>query len=365
MAVNAHAEGEQMSDAPATSVAGTERDSQAPTSETGGPRLERRRPGAGDLARNLTSRFALLGVWVAMIAFFSILKPGLFFTSSTFTSIFGSQDALAAVFLTAALLCTIIIGEFVDLSVPSVLALSATILPVLNVEHHWNVWLACGVALLACLVVGLIQGVLIVYLGVNTIVVTLGMSTFLLGIGLWLSNLNYVTGLSSSFSKIELANVFGLPVAFYYGIAMMLVFAYVLTFTPLGRHMRFVGSNREVSRLAGIRVNRIRLGSFVMAALIAGVGGIVVSAGLGGFNPATSQTYLLPTFAATFLGTACVQPGKFNPIGTLIAIYFLTTGIVGLGFLNGAGWVSDVFYGGVLVIAVAISTQVHRVLSSR
>lgn len=318
------------------------------------------RPGASPL-RTGASRFALVGVWILMIVLYTLLKPGEFLTSATFTSIFNSQQVL--VFLTCSLLCTIIVGEFVDLSVPSVLSLAATIVPVLVVQHGWNIWLGCAAALAACLLVGLIQGALVVYMGVNTIVVTLGMSTFLLGVALWISNLNYVTGLSNGFAKIDLANVLGLPVSFYYGIGMMVVFAYILAFTPLGRHMRFVGSNREVSRLAGIRVNRIRFGAFVMAALVAGVGGIIAAAGLGGFNPSDAPTYLLPTFAATFLGTAVVLPGKFNPLGTLVAIYFLATGILGLELLGAASWVSDVFYGGVLVIAVAISTLVQRMLS--
>ncbi len=146
---------------------------------------------------------------------------------------------------------------------------------------------------------------------------------------------------------------------------MMVVFAYILAFTPLGRHMRFVGSNREVSRLAGIRVNRIRFGAFVMAALVAGVGGVIAAAGLGGFNPSDSPTYLLPTFAATFLGTAVVLPGKFNPLGTLVAIYFLATGILGLELSAPPVGCRTCFYGGVLVIAVAITTLVQRMLSGR
>jgi ribose transport system permease protein len=315
------------------------------------------------LVRTAASRSALVGVWLLLVVLFGILEPSTFLTSSTFTSIFSSQQAL--VFLTVALLCTIVVGEFVDLSVPSVLALSATIVPVLVVLHGWNEWIASLAALAACGLVGVINGALVVFLGVNTIVVTLGMGTLLLGIGLWMTDSNYISGLSSGFSQIDLANVGGLPVSFWYGLAMVLVFAYVLGFTPLGRHMRFVGSNREVSRLAGIRVNRIRFGAFVAAGLIAGLGGIIATAGLGGFNPSVSQTYLLPTFAATFLGTAAVQPGRFNPLGTFIAIYFLATGILGLELLGAAGWVADVFYGGALVIAVALSTTVHRRLGAR
>ncbi|WP_018505428.1 ABC transporter permease [Parafrankia discariae] len=303
------------------------------------------------------ARFAVVGVWLLLAVIYGIAVPETFLTSGTFQTIFGSQQAL--VFLTAALLCTICVGEFVDLSVASVFGLAAILVPVLNVEHGWNVWAASLVAVLVALLCGAVNGFLIVHLGVNTIVVTLGMGTLLLGIGLWISNLTPISGLSTSFSKTSLLDIVGLPISFYEGILLMVGFAYVLMMTPLGRNMRFVGANREVSRLAGIRVNRIRFGAFTVAGGITGVGGVLAAAATGGFDPTVSQSYLLPTFAATFLGTAILQPGRFNPLGTLIAVYFLATGILGLQLLGVAGWVSNVFYGGVLVIAVTISTLLH------
>jgi len=95
--------------------------------------------------------------------------------------------------------------------------------------------------------------------------------------------------------------------------AVALAFAYVLGFTPLGRHMRFVGANREVSRLSGVRVNRIRFGSFVAASAFSGVGAVVTVAAIGGYNATTSDSYLLPAFASVFLGTAGLNrspPGR-------------------------------------------------------
>ena len=88
-------------------------------------------------------------------------------------------------------------------------------------------------------------------------------------------------------------------------------------------------------------------------------------AALGGYNPTTSDSYLLPVFAAVFLGTAIIEPGRFNPIGTFIGIYFLETGILGLQLLGLQAWVSPVFYGGVLVVAVTISTLLRRRTPSR
>lgn len=304
-----------------------------------------------------SARFAVIGVWILFVILFGALRPDTFLTAGTFTVIFGSQQPL--VFLTAALLCTILVGEFVDMSVASNFGLAAILVTVLNVQHAWNVWLAALAAIVVSTAVGAVNGWLVVRLNVNTIVVTLGMGTFLLGIALWVSNLMPVSGLPASFKQISLAPVLGLPISFFLGLLLMLGFAYLLTYTPLGRNMRFVGENREVSRLAGVRVTRVRLGAFIVAGLIAGVGGVLSAAATGGFDPNVSQSYLLPMFAATFLGTAVLQPGRFNPIGTLIAVYFLATGVLGLQLLGATSWVSNVFYGGVLVIAVTVSTMLH------
>jgi ribose transport system permease protein len=311
------------------------------------------------LPAHFASRYAIIGVWIAMAVLYTAKEGRLFFSWGIFHTIFSQQESL--VFMTMALLCTIIVGEFVDLSVPSVFGFAATILPVLVANHHWGLWPAAIVALLGALACGVVNGLLVVVAGVNTIVVTLGMGTLLTGIALWMSNLNTVVLPSpGGFAKLAILPVGGLYVSFLYGAALALAFAYLLGFTPLGRHMRFVGASREVSRLSGVRVNRIRFGSFVAASALSGVGAIVTVAALGSYNATTSDSYLLPVFASVFLGTAVIQPGRFNPVGTWIGIYFLTTGITGLEELGLQTWVSDVFYGGVLVVAVTIATLLRR-----
>ena len=307
---------------------------------------------------SLASRYALVGVWVLLAGFFAIVEPGTMLTSGTFQTIFGSQQAL--VFLALAAVVTFSVGEF-DLSISAILGLAATLVPVLVVIHGWNPLEASVVAVLACMAVGLLNGLIIVRLGIDAIIATLGMSTFVLGITTGFAHSEAVSGLSTSFGNV--ANhvlVFGLPMSFFYGVVLAIIIAYVMRFTALGRNMAFVGSNREVARLAGVRVARIRVGSYVVSGLLCGIGGVLLTASVGGFDPNSSPTYLLPALSATFLGTAAIKPGRFNPIGTMVAIYFLVTGIVGLQLLGYTGWVSDVFYGAALVIAVIVSTVTRR-----
>jgi ribose transport system permease protein len=306
---------------------------------------------------SFVSRWAILGVWLAMAGVFAAVEPSAFLQVGTFQTIFGSQAAL--IFISLGLLATLIAGEF-DLSFASMQGLAATLVPVLVVNDHWGVLPACGVAVLATVTAGAINGFLVVRVGVDRIVVTLGMANVLLGLALLLANSSTVSGLPASFAAVANQPILGLPVSFYYGLAATLLFAYVIRFTPLGRHLTFVGANREVSRLAGVRVPEIRLASYMVSGLCSGIGGVLVVASVGGYDPTTSVIYLPAGITAAFLSMAAVHPGRFNPIGMFIGVYFLATGTLGLQLLGYTGWVEDVFYGGVLIAAVTVAAIVRR-----
>jgi ribose transport system permease protein len=299
----------------------------------------------------------LLVIWALVILAFSLIEPSTFLQTGTFRTIFNTPVQL--IFLTLALVITFAVGEF-DLSVAAVMGIGGTLVAFLNVNHGMNPWIASLIALAVGAAVGLANGLLIVILGVNPIVVTLGLGTFITGVALWITDLNVINGLPSSFSNAANQPVGGVSISFVYGLVLTLVLAYLLNATPLGLRISFVGANREVARLAGIRVARIRVGAYIASGLISSLGGVILAATLGGFNPSSSPNYLLPAFAAVFLGTAVIQPGKFNAIGAFVGIFFLQTGIVGLQLLGLTGYIENLFYGGTLVVAVTISTIVQR-----
>jgi ribose transport system permease protein len=309
------------------------------------------------LLRSFLSRGSLLVSWAVIILVFAIWEPASFLQIGTFQTIFSTPIEL--IFLCLALVVTFCVGEF-DLSVAAVMGLSGTLVTLLTVNHGMNPWLASLLAIAAAGLVGLLNGTLVVHLNVNPIVVTLGVGTCITGLAQWSTGLNTISGLPASFSNAATYGVGGISIAFFYGVALTLFLTYLLVATPLGLRMSFVGSNPEVARLAGVRVNRIRLGSYIASGLISGLGGVILAATLGGFDPSSSPNYLLPAFAAVFLGTAAIQPGKFNPVGAFIGIYFLQTGIVGLQLAGLGGYIENLFYGATLVIAVTISTIVRR-----
>jgi ribose transport system permease protein len=305
---------------------------------------------------DLSRRGSLIVVWIALFVVFGLLRPNEFLTAGTMQAIFGSQQAL--VFIGLGALCAFAVGEF-DFSVAAVGGFSATLAAVL-VGGGLDVRLAALLAVLAAVGIGAFNALLIIKIGINPIVTTLGVATLLTGISSRISNGGSVTLNSQGLYRVAATQILGLPISFFYGLLVAVLFTYVMTSTPLGRHMLFVGSNRSVARLAMVRVDRIRVGAYLTSSLLCGIGGVLLVGTVGGFDPASASSYLLPALSATFLGTAVIQPGRFNPAGSMIAIYFLATGIVGLQLLGFAGWISDVFYGSALIIAIVLSTLLRQ-----
>lgn len=311
----------------------------------------------GGRLRDGASKFFLVIIWVGLATVFAVLRPDTFLTTATFQSIFGSQSVLLV--LALALLVTLIVGEF-DLSVAGTLGVVAAIVVKLNGVEGTSLVLALVVGLIAAALIGLLNGVLVVKVGVDAIVVTLGMGTLLLGVSLWLTELQTIGGVSAGLLSAMNDKLFGLPLTFWYGLALTILVWYILRHTPLGRRLIFVGHNLEAARLTGLPVDRLRIGAFVAGALLAGIAGILIAGTLGAFQANTAPPFLLPAFAAVFLGSTVATPGRLNPWGTFIAIYFLITGVTGLQLLGLSGWIEDFFYGAALVVAVTLSTIVHR-----
>jgi ribose transport system permease protein len=126
--------------------------------------------------------------------------------------------------------------------------------------------------------------------------------------------------------------------------------------TPIGRYLYAIGGNPEAARLSGVRIDRYTTVAFVTSATIAGAAGIMFCS-LNGPSLNFGGTLLLPAFAAAFLGSTQLIPGRFNVWGTLLAIFVLATGVQGLQLVSGASWLNDMFNGVALIIAVALSIQ--------
>lgn len=295
---------------------------------------------------------------VVLIAIFGYLRPESFLSWTNISTMLGSQAVL--VVLTLALIIPLTGGDF-DLSVAANLTLSAMVLAVLNAQMGWPLAAVVPISLGVGIITGCVNASFILYFRIPSLIVTLGTGTFLSGIVLWISGSMTISGLSPSLvDYVIVKRVLGVPLAFYYALLLCAILWYVFDYTTIGRRLLFVGRGREVARLSGIRVDRIRFGCLVASGFLSSVAALIYAGTIGAADPLSGGSFLLPAFAAAFLGATSIVPGRFNPWGSLFAVYFLVVGITGLTILGIQTFVQNLFYGGALVIAVALSQLVRK-----
>jgi ribose transport system permease protein len=303
----------------------------------------------GDLFR----ASALPLVWVALIVVFALIEPAKFLTTANLANILSTQAV--SVIMALAVLLPLTAGDF-DLSIASNAGLTAMLVAILDVQRHVPI-LACVVlALVLGTFIGVFNAALVLVLKVDAFIATLGIGTVLLGITLAISSQNTIVGISPALTTAVDGSVDGISYCFFAGLVLAAVLWYVMEHTITGRRVLFIGLSPVVSALSGIRVSRIRWMTFTVCGFLAGLGGIAYVGTLGAADPTSaSSTFLLPAYAAAFLGATTITPGRFNAWGIVVSTYFLATGFTGLELLGVPDWVQQLFYGGILVIAVALA----------
>lgn len=303
-------------------------------------------------------KYGLIVAWIVLIIIFGIALPNSFFTWLNFATIFSSQAVL--VVLTLGLIIPLTAGDL-DLSVASTMTLSAMTVAILSAQSGWHIFPTMLAALAVGAAIGLVNAAFIVYFRIHSLIVTLGTGYFISGIVLWVSDSATIAGVSSDLVEwVILTRLFGVSMSFYYALILCIAIWYFFEYTSAGRRLLFVGRGREVARLSGIRVDQVRTFSLVASGMIAAMAGIMYAGTTGSADPSSGLQLLLPAFAAAFLGATSIIPGRFNPFGSMIGVFFLVSGITGLTILGIDSFVQNLFYGGGLVIAVALSQLVRN-----
>ena len=302
--------------------------------------------------------FALPLAWIIIAVLFGILRPSTFATLANIRTIFGSQSVLVIIAL--GLTVALVIGDF-DLSVGANLGFAGMLSAWLNAQVGWPIWISVILALCAGIVIGALNSLLVVGIGVDALVATLGVGTLVTGVTYATTNYLIVSGVDRSLAKVVSSRPFGLPLSFFYALLLATGIWWFLRYTATGRRLAFAGGNREAARLSGLSVNQLRSGAFLFCGFCAALAGVVLTGTLGAADPNNGLAFLLPAFAAAFLGSTTIRPGHFNPWGTVVAVYFLVTGITGLQLLGLRQWIQEIFYGASLILAIVLA----RVVSQR
>jgi ribose transport system permease protein len=308
-------------------------------------------------ARSALYRYAVVFTLVLFIVGFSLLLPRTFFTLGNFRTIVSSQAVL--MILSLGLTLPLTTGEF-DLSIGPMLGCAAVLTAFFAGQSHLPLAAVVIATVLVGVLAGLLNALFVVRIGVNAFIATLGVATMITGLTLAVSDGQILNTVPQPLVDFVQHQFFGLAVPVYVAFALAIALWRLYEHTPLGRHLFFVGEGREAARLVGLKVDRLRAGAFVASGAISAIAGVFTAGQLGAADPSVGPNFLLPAYAAAFLGATTIKPGRFNAWGTVVALYLLVTGVTGLELLGTSSWVQEMFNGAALLIAVTFARFVAR-----
>ncbi|WP_159448091.1 ABC transporter permease [Papillibacter cinnamivorans] len=317
------------------------------------PRLKTSVGGAGSFIQ----KYSVIIAWVVVIAAFTIGSGDLFFNFNTLSLITGTRSVV--VILALAIMIPLTAGDY-DMSSGFTMTLANMITVFLAVEMGWNVWQSAIIAILVGLLVGAVNGIFVVKIGIDPFIVTMGVGTFLAGVTLWISNKTLSGTELAPLQHVSIGKLFNIQYIFFYCFILMLILWYIFEHTSAGKKILFIGHGKEVARLSGIKVGKVRWICLMASSTLSAFAGVMYSGVTGSARSGSCNDFMMPAFAAAFLGSTFIKPGRFNPVGTFIAVYFLETGIRGLSLLGFSTYVQNLFYGAALVLAVALSAIMKK-----
>jgi len=304
--------------------------------------------------RNIGVVYLYALIW----AVFTLWVSDTWLTWLTHRSVLNSNAILVVV--AVGLLLPLAAGVF-DLSIAGTISASAVTVSWGLVEAQWSVPVAIGAALLVGFVVGNVSGFLVVKIKIDSFIATLAMSSALTAFAVWRSNNRSILGFPDSFTSLATEFAFGLRKTVLVALLLAFVLWFVLEHTALGRYLFATGGAREAARLAGVQTDRYVWGSLVASAVFAALAGVLLAAQFGSTQAQSGSPYLLPAFAAAFLGSTQFK-GRFNVWGTVLAVVVLQSGVKGLQLAGvGTTWIESLFFAVALIVAVGFSSYRKRV----
>ena len=322
-------------------------------------------PRAQRVAHGLAfERIGAVYVWLGIIVLFSVWVPETFPNLATAKQILNANaiTALAALSITIPLAARVF-----DLSFAGVITLTGVAVAHLIAKDGVPLVPAIALALALGLGIGVINAVVVVVMRIDSFIATLATGSLIAALITMVTNEVPITDakLGDAFAKIGQTSVGGITLGVFYCALVALAIWYLLEHTATGRRLYATGFNPDAARLAGVRIDRLRFMSLVASGGLAGATGIVLASTLGSGSPSAGTPYLLPAFAAAFLGATQLKHGRFNAGGTIIAVLLLGTGVTGLALANAPQWAGDMFVGVVLIAALALTGLQRRTTAGR
>jgi ribose transport system permease protein len=302
-------------------------------------------------------------IWVATALLFAVsplLAPG-----SVGRSALLSTLPFAAILAIAAIGQTLVIQQRgLDLSVPGAITLATIIVTKYPNGDGSRLPAAIGLVALACAAAGLVSGIAITQFGITPLVATLGVNALLTGVVLDITSGAATASATSGLARFSLEKTAGIPNTVIIAAVAIVALAALMRTTVLGRRFLAVGTNPAVAYVAGLRVKRYQVATYVVASLSYGAAGILIAGFLGTPGIGAGNDYLLPTIAAVVLGGTSLAGGAGSVAATAVGAVFLTQleqVVLGMGAPNS---VQLVIQGSIIALGMALRRVPFAALSA-
>ncbi len=312
-------------------------------------------------------KYAIVGILLLFVILLSVLTGGTFLQPQNLINVIRQVSAIAII---ATGMTFVIIINGIDLSVGSIVAVSAVVsaslaqMPDASVIMYPGLQLPVFVAILAGLAVGallgLINGALVAGFNIAPFIATLGMMTAARGLALIYSGGRPISKLQPAFNFIGQGDLLWLPVPIWI-LAIVAVGAHVvLNFTRFGRHTYALGGNEQAARVSGISLNKLKIGIFALSGLLAGLAGMVLAARIGSGNPQLGTGIELDAIASTVIGGTSFNGGIGTIWGAVVGALIIGVINNGMDLINISPFMQQVVKGVIIVLAIIIDERKNR-----
>ncbi len=321
------------------------------------------RPRVGEFLR----RYLIVVILFGLIALLSALTDGMFLQTQNLINVVRQTSVIA---LLGIGLTIVIISTGIDLSVGSVLALSAVVSTSLAQQPDATNLMYPGldvpviVAVLAGLGIGalcgFINGSLIAVFRIAPFIATLGMFTAARGAALIYSDGRPISKLDPSFNWIGQGDILGIPVPIFLLIVVAVAAHIMLTRTRFGRYVYAIGGNEQAARVSGIAISRVKIGIYTISGLLAGLGGLILAGRIGSGNPTLGTGIELDAITAAVIGGASFAGGIGTVWGAVVGALIIGSLNTGLDIMNVSPFAQQVVKGVIIVVAIIIDERKNR-----
>lgn len=314
---------------------------------------------------------------ILLFTFFAVYSDSFMVTNNLI--ILTKQVAINAI-LGIGMTFVILTGG-IDLSVGSIVGLAGIIagglineglvLPMFGVVVYFSVWMVMIITLLAGMLIGLANGIIITRFNVAPFIATLGMLYIARGMALLYNNgatFPNVVGKAdlgnTGFPKLGASRLLGLPYSIWIMVAFGLIAMFLASKTPFGRQVYAIGGNERAARLSGVRASWVTMLTYVISGFCAAMVGLIITSQLVSAHPATGETFELNAIAAVVLGGTSLAGGRGTIGGTIIGAFVI--GILNNGMIiEGVSSFWQMVITGIVIILAVIIDQAQERLQKR